>query len=106
MKAFRDTWRGSPLQRPRREGLARNAALVLGNRPSEAGHRALTRALAEDPSPLVREAAAWGLARGHGDEPGTLEAVERALADLPPGPPGLIGALMEGTRRELADGAS
>ncbi len=51
---------GSPLQRPKREGLARNAAIALGNLPSERGQAALVRAL-EDESPVVREAAAWGL---------------------------------------------
>ena len=102
-ETFAETWRGSAMQRPRREGLARNAALVLGNRPSEAGLAALGRALAADPSPLVREAAGWALARAHGDEPGTLPALERALEDLPPGP---LGALLAATRDRLADGAS
>lgn len=70
---------GSPLRRPGREGLARNAALVLGNRPDDAGREALLRALDQDPAPLVREAAAWGLARGHGRDAGVRAALERAL---------------------------
>jgi epoxyqueuosine reductase len=71
---------GSPLKRPGRAGLARNAAIVLGQNPSEEGRGALLRALSFDPSSVVREAAAWGLARGHGAERGSAEALERAAA--------------------------
>jgi len=69
---------GSPLQRPQRAGLARNAAIVLGNRPSDAGRRALLHALSFDPSEIVREAAAWSLARAHGEDREARDAVERA----------------------------
>ena len=69
---------GSPLQRPKREGLARNAAIVLGNRPSDAGRVALLRVLRDDPSPVVREAAAWGLERGHREDAGVPEALDAA----------------------------
>ncbi|HJP02596.1 MAG TPA: tRNA epoxyqueuosine(34) reductase QueG [Planctomycetota bacterium] len=75
---FSTRFRGSPLQRPRRAGLARNAALVLGNRPSEEGRRALLRALSFDPSPLVREASSWSLARAHGADREVRPALERA----------------------------
>lgn len=54
---------GTPVGRPGREGLARNAALALGNAPDEAGDEALAAARDADPSPTVREAAAWALAR-------------------------------------------
>jgi len=77
-EAFNSHFEGSPLRRPRREGLARNAALVLGNRPSDDGQRALLRALTFDPSPLVRGAAAWSLGRGHAGDAGTREALDRA----------------------------
>lgn len=69
---------GSPLRRPTRAGLARNAALVLGNRPSAEGKAALLAAT-EDPSPLVREAAFWGLARAHGRDRGVPAALERVV---------------------------
>ncbi|MDP6408825.1 MAG: tRNA epoxyqueuosine(34) reductase QueG [Planctomycetota bacterium] len=75
---FSTRFRGSPLQRPRRAGLARNAAIVLGNRPSEEGRRALLRALSFDPSPLVREASSWSLGRAHGADRGVRAALERA----------------------------
>ena len=69
---------GSPLQRPHRAGLARNAAIALGNVPSEAGRRALLRALTFDPAPLVREAAGWALSRAHIADAGVRPALERA----------------------------
>lgn len=59
---------GSPVKRAGRAGMARNAAIVLGNRRDEGGRPALERAAREDESPLVREAAAWALARL--EEPG------------------------------------
>lgn len=76
-------FRGSPLRRARREGLARNACLVLGHQPSEEGRSALTQALESDPSPLVREAAARGLARGHGADAGMRALLARAASREP-----------------------
>lgn len=80
-EAFPERFRGSPLKRPRRDGLARNAALVLGNRPSEQGRRALLRALDSDASELVRGAAAWALGRGHRVDAGVVHALEAARRD-------------------------
>jgi epoxyqueuosine reductase len=71
---------GSPLQRTGTGGLARNAALVLGNRPREEGRTALEEALEEDPRPTVRAASFWALARGHGADGGVRGVLERALA--------------------------
>src|SRR5262249_5296783 len=59
---FRRRYRGTALFRPKRRGLARNAAIVLGNSGDPAALPALRRALA-DPAPLVREAAAWAIER-------------------------------------------
>jgi epoxyqueuosine reductase len=69
---------GSPLRRARREGLARNAALGLARYPSDAGRSALLAALADDPSPVVRETAYWSLSRAHGADAGVAGALERA----------------------------
>lgn len=69
---------GSPLRRPNREGLARNAAIVLGNRPRDDGRVALLRVLREDPSPVVREAAAWGLDHGYRQDAGVASALDAA----------------------------
>lgn len=54
---------GSPIGRATRAGLARNAALVLGNRGDEAASPALARAAASHDDAGVREAAGWALAR-------------------------------------------
>ncbi|MEM1450588.1 MAG: tRNA epoxyqueuosine(34) reductase QueG [Planctomycetota bacterium] len=77
--AHAERWRGSPLRRPGRDGLARNAAIALGTRPLERGREALLGALAGDPSPLVRAAAAWALGRAHLEDVGVREALDRAL---------------------------
>ena len=52
---------GSPLKRAGPEGLARNAAIVLGNRGDPEAIPALQRAAEGHPSPAVREAASWAL---------------------------------------------
>ncbi len=59
---FQTRFGPTPLERPGRAGLLRNAALVLGNRGDPAGLPALRQAL-EDPEPLVREAAQWAMAK-------------------------------------------
>jgi epoxyqueuosine reductase len=58
---FRRRFRRTALWRPRRRGLARNAAMVLGNVGGPEALPALRLALL-DPEPDVREAAAWALA--------------------------------------------
>ena len=62
-ESFPRVFRGSPMRRPKREGLARNACIALGNLRRASGAAALRRAAAGDPSPVVREAAEWALAR-------------------------------------------
>jgi epoxyqueuosine reductase len=54
---------GSPIGRATRAGLARNAAVVLGNRGDARAVAPLERAQTEHDSPIVRDAAAWALAR-------------------------------------------
>ncbi len=61
-EAFRQQFRKTPLWRSKRRGLLRNAAIVLGNRPSGAGLKALVGGLADE-EPLVRGACAWALGR-------------------------------------------
>ena len=97
---FSTIFNGSPLQRPKRDGLARNAALALGNHPSDEGQAALGAALEDDPSPIVREAAAWGLARAHGSDGTTRAALERALSRE------VNDQAQSGMRRTLESGAA
>jgi epoxyqueuosine reductase len=60
--AFRARFRHTALWRAKRAGLARNAALVLGNRRDPTALEALRRA-GEDKDASVREAAGWALNR-------------------------------------------
>src|SRR5690606_35008083 len=55
-------FRHTPLWRPKRRGLLRNAAIVLGNRPTSAAIPALILGL-NDEEPLVRGASAWALGK-------------------------------------------
>jgi epoxyqueuosine reductase len=57
---FRRRYRHTALWRSKRRGLLRNAAIVLGNRPTPAALPALEKGLHDD-EPLVRAAAAWAL---------------------------------------------
>ena len=60
---FRQRFAGTALHpRPGRRVVLRNAALVLGNTGDERALPALRRAL-DDAEPVVREAAAWAIAR-------------------------------------------
>jgi epoxyqueuosine reductase len=58
--AFRSRFRDTPLWRPKRRGVLRNAAIVLGNQRTPAALEALIRGLNDD-EPLVRGACAWAL---------------------------------------------
>jgi epoxyqueuosine reductase len=67
-----DAWkRGleqSPLMRPRRRGLVRNAAIVAGNLKKQDHIRPLAQVLLDDPDPIPRSHAAWALGRISGQE--------------------------------------
>jgi len=54
---------GTPLRRVGRAGIARNAAIALGNRGDESALPALREAAAGHDHPLVREAASWAVSR-------------------------------------------
>ncbi len=57
---FKALFKHTPLWRPRRRGILRNAAIVLGNQRQTESIPALVQALHDD-EPLVRGAAAWAL---------------------------------------------
>ncbi len=75
--AYRDEYRGSPLKRARREGLARNAAVALGNGGVADALPALGKALGHA-DPTVRGHAAWALGRLGGAEAGAALHAARA----------------------------
>jgi epoxyqueuosine reductase len=60
--SFRSRFRHTPLWRPKRRGLLRNAAIVLGNQVPPGAEGALIRGLNDEES-LVRGASAWALGR-------------------------------------------
>ena len=60
---FRERFRGSPVKRTKRRGLVRNAALALGNIGGHDHRPVLERVAAEEPDPLISEAASWALTR-------------------------------------------
>jgi epoxyqueuosine reductase len=76
--SYQGALRRSPLKRARRDGLARNAAVALGNRAVPDDVPALARALQHD-DPDVRAHAAWALGRIGGSGPRTAlrDAVAR-----------------------------
>ena len=58
---FNQRYKGFPVQRARRRGFLRNAAVALGNSGHPLAINGLQAALLNDPEPLVRSHAAWGL---------------------------------------------
>jgi epoxyqueuosine reductase len=74
---FAARFHDSPLARPGRAGLLRNAAIVLGNDGDARAIDPLVAALA-DAAPLGRGAAAWAL--GRFDDPRAREALKARTA--------------------------
>ena len=62
-QGFRERFRHSPIRRTKRRGLLRNVCVALGNIGDLRALPALRRAARSDPEPLVREHAAWAVAR-------------------------------------------
>lgn len=82
-EAFRQRFRRTAIWRTRRAGLARNAAVVLGNTGNPAAVPALRTALTEDPAGLVRGHAAWALGQLAGAGAAARRALEAARAADP-----------------------
>ncbi len=82
-EGFLGRFAGTPLMRAKRAGLLRNAAIAAGNLKEPRLLPALGKALLNDPSPMVRQHAAWALGKiGTGEALKTLE--KAALAELEP----------------------
>ena len=60
--SYKARFRRTPLIRPKRSGLLRNAAVVTANNPSPASLQALSRGL-NDPDAVIRCACAWAIGR-------------------------------------------
>jgi epoxyqueuosine reductase len=60
---FRAMYRGTPVTRAKRRGLARNAAVALGNVGTEDDVPRLADVLASHDEPLVRGHTAWAIGR-------------------------------------------
>jgi len=60
---FRARFRGTPLMRPRRRGLLRNAAVVSANVDCVAAIPVLIERVRHDPEPLIRSHALWALGK-------------------------------------------
>ncbi len=76
---FRSVYRGRPVLRAKRAGLARNAAVALGNVGDTRHLEALERAVLSHDVPLVRSHAAWAMMRIDADtsEPVLVRALAR-----------------------------
>lgn len=78
-EGFRERFRGRALMRAKRDGLARNACVALGNVGGPGDVALLVRAL-DDTTALVRGHAAWALAAIAGRHPTARDQVRVALA--------------------------
>jgi epoxyqueuosine reductase len=75
--AFRARFQGTAILRAKRSGFVRNVAIALGNLGDRRSVEPLSRALAQDPDPLVRGHAAWALGRIGGAEAALQSAARR-----------------------------
>jgi len=78
---FGATYFGTPVPRTKRRGLARNAAVALGNIGTEEDIPALAKALTTHDEPIVRGHAAWALGRIGGRT--STHALDRARSGDP-----------------------
>ena len=62
VEEFREKFRGSPIKRAKHSGLRRNALIAIGN-SGEANLLPVVERAAEDPDPVVAEAARWAKKR-------------------------------------------
>ncbi len=76
-ESFATRWQGTPVKRAKRHGMARNAAVALGNSPDHHGAVDTLVQLMHDDHPIVRAHAAWALGRQGG--PRARRALEQAL---------------------------
>ena len=78
---FRTVYRATAVLRTKRRGLARNAAVALGNIGQDRDRSVLEAALREHDEPLVRSHAAWALGHRYREE--STAALDRAWLNDP-----------------------
>jgi epoxyqueuosine reductase len=78
---FRERFRGTPLTRPKRRGLLRNAAVVAANVQATAVVPALIERIESDHEPLIRSHCLWAVAQLDSKRAGPV--TERALKSDP-----------------------
>lgn len=78
--AFREAFRHTPMWRPRRRGMLRNAAICAGNAKDVRAAEILSRRL-DDSEPLIRGAAAWALGQIGGCHPVLTKRLEIEVDD-------------------------
>jgi epoxyqueuosine reductase len=76
---FRRRFKGTPLTRPKRRGLLRNAAVVAANIGCTAAVPVLIERVEHDVEPLIRSHALWALTRL--DERKAASLIEQSLDD-------------------------
>ena len=79
---FRARFRGTPLTRPKRRGLLRNAAIVAANVACTAAVPALIERITHDPEPLIRAHALWAIAQL--DPQKAARLIQKSLTDPDP----------------------
>jgi epoxyqueuosine reductase len=96
-EAFLERFSGTAVMRAKREGLARNACVALGNAGGEEAVEVLDTAM-RDPSAVVREHAAWALGRIGGA--GAMAVLRRCLEGE------TSAEVLESVREALSGGGS
>jgi len=81
-EAFRARFKGTPLTRPKRRGLLRNAAVVAANIGCTAAVPVLLERVSHDPEPLIRSHALWALA--HLAPEKARQLLDQCLSDSDP----------------------
>jgi epoxyqueuosine reductase len=79
---FRKRFKGTPLTRPKRRGLLRNAAVVAANIGCTAAVPTLIERIKHDPEPLIRSHSLWAIA--HLDPSKAAPLIEKSLKDFDP----------------------
>jgi len=83
-ESFAAEYGRTPLARAKRRGIARNAAVALGNSGNECAIGHLERALREDPEPIVRAHAAWALGQLGGRAAWKALSGVKGVLEVPP----------------------